>query len=483
MQNKSREAKKVKVYFTEEIVEEKRVEDSKPVKLRKVNPYFDKIADFLSINEINSAIELIKTLDSNEYHQLIKDLFMFYKNTKNLIKLTVFIKKTITEYEIDYQNIKHVIKECYYNDMDSKLIEIVIRTTFLQAIKDTPEFSIEIFKEIFEIIDEYNTQNSSDLITGLRNITGNLYVEFVKYLCFGNINKEYKKSIKNFYKGNLKHLVYIGTSLYKSNFNFELSELIYSNVNDRILNNILNEFTCELYKKHTNQLLKIVIKRVNLDDLNALVLKNIDISQVSENNLRKIFRMFYFNPLNFVKYKLFKHGFDMDEDIALELIKSMTDLYDEELFKEASKLVKPWTFKEKITELFIEEIIKDDTTYLFKRFALEYLLLDGVQLQMFVKFCLYIANEDDLTLLKFGLNILLNLRLKKNYASYFYLIDQWKMNKNLSSLIRRIYPLANHILDNKKKSKEEWFKLLEEEKDQEEKTCLIEIYANLLEIK
>jgi hypothetical protein len=234
-------------------------------------------------------------------------------------------------------------------------------------------------------------------------------------------------------------------------------------------------------KSHNEQLIPLLLSRGLADNISAEICKKIDTSLISDKNLQRIYSLFYLNPLNFIKFEIYKNGFNLDEHIVIDLIRSLASIYNEDLFEKIIEILSTFQFNQNCYDQMISSLGTNEqlshsnalsnsilnSNFLFKNWILKQLKCDNISLPLFVKFCWFINNEDDLNLVEKGIICLKN-------APIYDIIEKWSKIKKFEKLTRRIYHL---IIDKKDDKKIKFYEtLLDNCENEEERRMLERVY-------
>lgn len=365
-------------------------------------------------NDRSCFSDLIQEIQSmEEYIDCLKWLFKASRPNKYLVNFTIFYKESITNFPVGYEIVREMIEEMYKRQKDTEIIEI---SAFALPIKD-----IEL------LISDYKTQ-IVDIIAGLGkrildNPSAPEHHSFIQLM----VNSS-----------SLSHVV-TGAKLYKhlEAPSFGLNHLICYN-NDEIQIEAIKQLKTD----KNSQLLKILYSRGLTDEISGEICRKLVVSELSQDDLHRLYSLFYLNPLNYIKYEIYDYGFSLNEHIVIDIIKSLATVYSESLFKKIIGILSIFPMSQACFDQMITSL--DGSYILFKNWVLENIRTDEIALPFFIKFCWFVANIDDFEMLMKALTI-----LKKGRV--YEIIDTWAKKKKLEKLTRRVFPLRmNDIVEYKK---------------------------------
>lgn len=343
-----------------------------------------------------------KDISDKDYMYIVSNLFTWFSKNKFFIDLINFYIKTATNYSLDYFLLKEflnkvVIKYKYMLNYQD-LIKETLQTTAIALSIGIVEF-IEDFTD-YEVIISYGFYKN------------NLDSKLIREMVFSSSHS----------------LQFIGSRCYNKlhSPDFDLLHLIETD-SDIILREILKT----KIGANNDVLLNILFKRGVLDEINANIIKLLDIKLLQSVDLSRVYSLFHLDPLNYVAFGLHGLGFALNESIVIDLIKCLESVYCASLFKEITDILKSFSNTD---EIYKQMIISLNDNYLFKCWVLRNLNTENISLPFFIKFCWFIANEDDLELVRLGIIV-----LKK--GKVYDIIESWSKIKKFEKLVRRIYPL------------------------------------------
>lgn len=210
---------------------------------------------------------------------------------------------------------------------------------------------------------------------------------------------------------------------------------------------ILEEVTKHIERgSHNEAILRLVFTRGVLDTISADLIKKLDIERVQPADLNRIYSLFYIAPLVYVTCEIYQYGFALNDNMVIELVGVMSTIYDRALFDRISLIIGDFCFSSACFNSMIHRL--DVRNILFRRWAVERLVkMDTISLPYFVKLCLFIANEDDLAVVRGGIDALKQVCSHPGNADHGCaaqirgLVSKWSENKRLAQLTRRVYPL------------------------------------------
>lgn len=366
---------------------------------KEVSKLLQEIYDKIKENT-DVCVELMKNVKiSEDYLYIIINLHTWLKEQNCLADLYI---NTVINYEIKLAYIESFLKKMY-----------------------------EKFKQNNIIIYTIAALDQDDIINFI-----NLFPYIDEKVIFDGMLMKLKKSefdcqiIKKMVFSGRERQETIGSQCYK-----------YLNMPDFNLNHLVNHTKDEVIvevirqlkdRKNNDIILEIIFRRGSLDLLFSEAIKKLDVELVSQENLIRIYSFFHINPLNYIKYEIYKYGFEINEQIAIDIIKVMENVYSETTFETVETVLKRF----EITQNCHNQIISclNSSNLLFKTWACKILNTENISLPYFVKFCWFIANEDDLDIVKMALEV-----LKK--GKKYNIIQKWAKMKKLERLTRRIYPV------------------------------------------
>lgn len=355
-------------------------------------------------SDIADVSSLIFQVESScDYEYLLNTIYNWSSQNRHFIDFQNLFIMYSSHFSISYSVCRMALLSTYKKFRSPDLIVAIAKSIKVTDIFDL----IEDFKEMKLISDGYN-------ILVQKYSRDNKMHEIINRMVFSDEVSQ----------------VYIGSRAYKLLISptFDLNHLVKYKLDD-----IVCEAVRQLEdKKHNDLLIPVLFSRGLTDELSALICQKIDISQLNEKNLQRLYSLFYLNPLNYVKYEIYKHGFSLDDHIVLDLIKALENVYSPDLFDQIVKILKSYEFKQEAYDQIVSML--DTSNHSFKSWALQNISTENINLPFFVKFCLFVSNEDDLDLVRSAIKVL------KEGKSYD-IIDKWAQSKKFERLTRRIYPL------------------------------------------
>lgn len=225
---------------------------------------------------------------------------------------------------------------------------------------------------------------------------------------------------------------------------------------------------------HNEKLLEIIFSRGVIDDVCVSCFRSLDLSAVHDSFVRRIYALFYVEPLEYLKRELFQYGFAVDEHIVIELISALVDVYCPVLFGRATSLFRSFPFTRECYQAVIVRL--DTTNDCFREWAIQKMAespADNAKIQHIVKICQVLANEDSLHIVGLAIETLQTLLGKMTSASerrsVLCLFEEWIRHKKLSRLSLRVYPLS--MADRPR-----YDRLFRSHPDPEEKQLLRDVY-------
>ncbi|KAI5172468.1 hypothetical protein PAEPH01_1744 [Pancytospora epiphaga] len=415
--------------------------------------------------EIGQYFELISS--SDDYLYVINSLFLWIQDSKYLHGLSMLFKETLIFYDVKYLSYKEILGTIVkkYDDKsiigtfasradfdsileiieeyptDASIIADGVKTTYNRCVTQKHNIESVLSEKIFEVLG-----SRMELLLGDRNIED--FNKFIRQLVYSNDNAS----------------VLVGALVFPCIVNptFSLSHLL-STTSDFILSAVIESIQPG---QHSDELLTLLFTRGVLDSIAALIIERLDISVVSQTDISRIYHLFYISPLNYIKYRIDRLGFSINETIILELISTLPTIYDDDLFKQVSEIMLEYHFEECCFELIIQKL-DGCTNMIYKRWAVG--CLEGmvsVSLPYFVQLCKILGNEDDLFIVRGIIGVLKNVCSGGEFKG---VISGWADKRKLARLVRRVYPL---VMENTK-----WYmRILSESKDEEEVKMLCEVY-------
>lgn len=399
--------------------------------LNNSNQIIQAIYDQFKSEDSNFGILIKDFKDSKDFEYALDILFGFTSKNKKIEKFYKFFIDSIVHFTIEYGKHKEMIRFLFEKFRDFVIFEncaFSIQFSDLKSfICDFP-YTEPIYKGLGKRIEACEDQND--------------YTLLVKDLVFSN-------SIPSIIIGSKLF------SLFKSP-GFNLNHLL-SFKRDEVVYEAIKQLNSSNYN---NELVPILLNRGLTDEMSALICQKLDHSQLSEKNLQRIYSLFYLNPLNFIKFEIYKFGFSLDEHIVLDLIKSISTSYSESIFEKVSPILARFEFTQSCYDQMISSL--DTSNSLFKDWVFENLRTENISLPFFVKLCWYVCNEDDIAYVEKAIRVLKNGRI-------FDIIEKWAKIKKFERLIRRVYPLR--LID-----REFYFRIFDNCTDENEKRILRSIY-------
>lgn len=383
-------------------------------------------------NEERNFNKYLRNIKSkHEFYDILKTLFLWSKKRKDFLIFIEFFKISLQFFEVDFEEIYEVVLEITKKHKD---IEIFKKLAVSLKIDQIPRF-IDEFSEYINFIIE------------------GLIIKIRKEQNTENFNKIVNLLIKS----TSTSRILVGVKLYSllKNPNFDLDDLLTNN-ND----NILLEVIINLKKPNNKRLLEILYQRGVIDQFSAEICKKLVISELAVQDKERIHSLFCLNPLNYIKYEISNSGFLLDEQISIDLIKSLATVYSESTFEMVSNALSTFQWTQQCFDQMV--ISLDHCNFLFKSWVFDNLNTKNITLPIFIKLCWFIGNENNMEILKKALLIL-------KEGKVYDIIDSWAEMKKLDRLTIRIYPLRlNNIEIYKNK--------ISTLKDEEELAVLNEVY-------
>ena len=412
-------------------IESESDENIKQYFLTNSNLIIQAIYDEFCSEKSNFSKFISQIKNSNDFSYILEILFGFTSKNKKIEKFYLFFKESITHFTLQYLKHKEMIECLFEKFKEKELFEICAFSINLQDLKtfinDFP-YTESIYQGLKKRINEKgNCQELNDIVKDL------VFSSFVPGVVIGS--KLF--SLLDVMDFNLNHLI-----------SFKRDEVVYEAVKQL------------KGKTHNNKLVSLLLGRGLTDELSAMICQKLDVEQLNEKNLQRIYSLFYLNPLNFIKFEIYKYGFGLDEHIVLDLIKAMSSTYSESVFEKVTSILSSFEFTQSCYDQMVS--VLDTSNYLFKVWIFKNLKTDNISLPFFVKLCWYVCNEDDIEFVEKAIRILKNGRI-------FDIIEKWAQFKKFERLNRRIYPLKLTNIDFYKK-------LLENCPNEEEKAMLMAVY-------
>lgn len=186
-----------------------------------------------------------------------------------------------------------------------------------------------------------------------------------------------------------------------------------------------------------NKLMEILYRRGRLDDLGRMCLKTINIDIMEKDDVDRVYDMFFIDPINYLEIlpSVLDRGYEISSEVSLELIRQLRFIHSDRVIDDMVMVLRSVEYTD---EMVFESILSLETAKLrSKLFLLEKICNSTARLniQMFLKLCVYVGNEDNYQVLE-GL-----LRVVKNNWSDAEMVEKWKGNRALNRLMVRMYPL------------------------------------------
>lgn len=352
--------------------------------------------------EASFNLELLQDITANsEYTYILMNLYHWGRENKLLNILTEFYLSSASSYRIRYQNVSEFVKKSFDKLKNSKIIETtalaIEETDFSDFIRDFGFLDHDIFRGLKKRL--LKNEISYETVRKM-TISGVLAEEIIGSRCYSHL----------------------------SDPDFNLNHMI-SHTKDEVLIEVIKQIKGDEY---SNQLVRIILKRGLLDELAAEAIRKLDISSLEQKDLQRIYSLFYISPLNYIKYKIYQYGFQLDEHMAIDLIKELENLYSEELFENVTGILNNFDMTQSCYNQIIRSLNVSNFNY--KKWALRAIKTENISLPFFIKLCWFIANEDDLEIVRTALEV---MKLGVKYD----IIDKWAGSKKFDRLNRRIYPL------------------------------------------
>lgn len=362
--------------------------------------------------DYNSSLKILERVKASaDYTHVISNLYSWSKENKMMNTLIDFYIASVKSYKIDLKDFTVFIAKAYekLKTNDVAKFNILLRNT-AEAIGLDNEIGFETvckfivdYRDFEPVISEGFKQNSTlnNKIVKLLVDSGNIPCEIVGSKCYSSLASP----------------------------DFNICHLI-THTSDSVLLEVIRNINGN---GHNSTLLDLIFKRAVLDELAAEAIKKLAISDISEKDLQRIYSMFHLNPLNYIKYEIYKFGFDLNEDVVVDLIRELGNVYSDDLFGKITAILSKFDMTEKCYGQMISSL--DPANYNFKRWALKTIRTDGILLPFFIKLCWFVHNEEDLETVR---SAILVLQSGKKYD----IIEKWAKMKKFERLTRRVYPLV-----------------------------------------
>ncbi|KAM0681453.1 hypothetical protein GINT2_000655 [Glugoides intestinalis] len=338
--------------------------------------------------------------NSSEYIYILKLLFKWTSKNKLFVHFATFFEESIIHFHVSYNTIKDIIsavfKKFKKQDLIKALSQVVQEDEIQGFIDDFPYLQV-IVDGIAKRADYCNIiQTLLSSLSSKHVIVGTKLFSTLKTPCF-----------------NINHLI-----------NFPCDDVAFEAVKQLPENS----------EEYTEALLQILFSRGKTDEFAAEICKKLKKDLIAAENMQRIYSLFYLNPLNFVKYEIYEHGFPLDEHISTDLIKCLCTVFSEETFSKVTGILKSFEFTQTCYEQMV--ISLENSNYLFKCWVFSNIDTKNISLPFFIKVCWFVSNEDNLQIVEKALNALKN-------GKVYDLIDSWAKIKKLERLTRRVYPLKH----------------------------------------
>jgi hypothetical protein len=347
--------------------------------------------------------------------------------------LVEFYKRSAGEYEIRYGDVAEFVSRAFRKFKDLE----IIRST---ASCLHPDDVLDLVRDF----GEYDLQISDGLIKKIREC---------------RCSSMFERLIEKMVRSDVLAQELVGSRCYPvlENPKFNLDHLL-SHTKDEILVESIKQLECGSFN---SQLLSIIFRRGSLDCLAALALQKLDITQLDQKDLHRIYSLFHVSPLNYVKFEVYKFGFSLDEHMAIDLIRDLGGVFSDELFGKVAGILDGFEMTGNCHNQMISTL--STSNHHFKSWVFRHLQTENIALPFFVKVCWFICNEDDLEIVKSAILVL-------KAGRTFDIVEKWAGMKKFERLTRRVYPL---------RMQNRWFykSLFVKFQSEEEKDMLRETYG------
>lgn len=353
---------------------------------------------------IASAEALEKIESGSDYSYIITSLYGWCKENRMFPLLVEFYKASGEGYEIKYADVADFVSRAFRKFKDPEIIRATASCLHpddvLCLIRDFEEYDAQIAEGLIKKIKNSGCSPIFEVLVEKMVMSKVLSQESVGSRCYSALQSP---------KFSIDHLL--------------------SHTKDEILAESIKQLKGESFN---SQLLSIIFRRGTLDYLTALALQKLDISQVDQKDLHRIYSLFHISPLNYVRFNVHKLGFSLNEHMAIDLIRDLESVFSDELFEKVSSILSGF----EMTEACYNQMISSLSTsnHHFKSWVFEHLRTESIALPFFVKVCWFICNEDDLEIVKSAILVL-------KAGRTFDVIEKWAGMKKLERLTRRVYPL------------------------------------------
>ncbi|EJW04330.1 hypothetical protein EDEG_01408 [Edhazardia aedis USNM 41457] len=317
-------------------------------------------------------------------------LFLFTKNDDIIENALKIISKILRNKKRNIKNIEMVYIMTKNNNPDDCFIQTSKKNIFdflKKTFKDFSNYIIESMKNIQEKILNYN-QNELNKIEKKDNINKdfNLITTNKKYS-----NESYKKYLNR----KLRILKVIHKQILVS---VKIQEKNYTNIQKISVNDHLHN---------------ILFSRTKLDEISKRIL---GIINLTHEHAERIFQLFYSDPKSCAKFipKMIRHGLIITIEILTELVKALSLSYDERERKKILQIILKSHLDDKHALNLSVITNLDNDNFLSKSLLISKVLAPNFcnELDIFIKLCEVLANENDLRIVELILKL---LKGKKNF--------------------------------------------------------------------
>lgn len=405
-----------------------------------INMRLERIFECLKGNDSSCQEILGSVASDDEYTYIISSLFTWVEESKCLQGLGALLAGTAAGRCLSYGDFKALIAGVARKYDGHSVLRSMVAGVKIgdikDIIKDYPEQSDAVAEGIAMRIghSDFSTdlicakndlENSQNIISSKNTIavshekdTGAVH-ELVRELVSSGSNAEAMAGIKAF--AFLERPV------------FTVDHMLAS-TDDRVLAEVVKHIE---HGKHNGAILGIVFTRGVLDELAAELIKLLDVSLISQADLNRIYFLFYVAPVNFIVHGIYKAGFALNDAMATELIVAMETIYDEALFEMLAGFLRGHALAAASHTAMCLRL--ETKNHLFRRWVLRSMDPAAVTHPFFVKICWVVANEDDLGIVRLGIELLLKHGDGNGIRN---MILGWARNRKLERLTRRFYPLC-----------------------------------------
>ncbi|KAI4291887.1 hypothetical protein PAPHI01_1161 [Pancytospora philotis] len=419
-----------------------------------INTNVSQIYDTLR-SEQNDFSECFSKIASDaEYLYTFKSIYEWVQDSRHVAKLGLLLKATAPFYALRYGDFSEMVAAMVAKAADHSILAHVVCSVssedVLRIIADYPDRSDEIAAGIGLMHGKY--ANPERLECGLPHL-----LDALKDRLARNGAEAAEASLLAATQlvgglvtstANSEVLVGVKAARFLDGHGFDIAGLLGTS-DDAILGYVAQQIE---KGQHNAEILRIIFSRGVLDGITATLIAKLDTASVSSANMNRIYSMFYIAPLSYIEYKIYEHGFTLNDNMVTELVAALSSLYESELFGRVAQILGSYRFTQPCYHAIIQRL--DTRNALFKVWAVEALGdMKAISLPYFVQYCRFIANEDDLSIVGQALRVLLRIfryepsALQENTASsetrpLRSCILKWAENKKLIQLVRRVYPLC-----------------------------------------